>query len=57
MGSSNPALARTLQYRQRVYPREMIAAYAILKRAAAIVNHEGGRLAAGNGVVPIVSGL
>jgi fumarate hydratase class II len=27
-------------------PREMITAYAILKKAAAIVNHEGGRLAA-----------
>src|SRR5580704_3866685 len=38
---------RSLEYfsiGQDLIPREMIAAYAILKRAAAIANHAGGRL-------------
>lgn len=29
---------------QDLMPREMIAAYAILKRCAAVANHDGGRL-------------
>jgi fumarate hydratase class II len=31
-------------------PREMISAYAILKRAAALANHAGGRLDVGTGL-------
>jgi fumarate hydratase, class II len=38
------ALAGALQHRQDLIPREMITAYAILKKAAANANHAGGRL-------------
>src|SRR5256714_4737016 len=42
-----PQTQRSLQYfsiGHELMPREMIAAYAILKKAAAIANHKGGRL-------------
>src|SRR5437588_12510581 len=44
VGCSNATLTRAFQYRQGSDPREMITAYAILKKAAAIANHNGKRL-------------
>ena len=41
-GGADAALARAFQHRHDLMPREMITAYAILKKAAALANHAGG---------------
>ena len=44
MGRADPALLEHFSIGQDLIPREMIGAYAILKKAAANANHAGARL-------------